>query len=147
MQNTERTINKERPPDLRVGDEFETEYPFFLVTNSYQKWDGVLIEEDRWIGGCRTSEETADSGYGTQTFFTADAEGRRILTVLGIAEMPKGWQRRVIYSVTLIQPDGKKRRNSKAYIVTEARFNRMAKGYFADYDINDDEWLAKDGGQ
>ncbi len=132
--------------NLKVGDKFETVYPFHSEYNSFTKYDGELIEYEQWVGGCRKSEEPADSGYGNQTVYTADAEGSRILTILGIAEMPKGWQRRIIYSVTMIQPDGKKRRNSRAYIVTEARFNRMATGYFADYDVND-EFISKEGAQ
>lgn len=74
--------------DLRVGDKFETVYPFIFITTDYQSYNGDVITDERWIGGCHKRFEAADCGYGEQPFYTADAEGKRILEVLSIADMP-----------------------------------------------------------
>lgn len=125
--------------DLRAGDKFETVYPFRFICTDYQSFSGDVVTDERWIGGCHKKFEPADCGYGEQAFYTADSEGKRILEVLAIAEMPGNWQRRVIYSCTMITPDGKIRAGRKAYTVTETRFIAMSKGYFTDYEVEDSE--------
>ena len=72
--------------DIRAGDRFETVYPFIFVCTDYQQWDGNVFNDERWIGGCRKTFEPADCGYGDQTVYTADAEGKRILEVLSVAK-------------------------------------------------------------
>ncbi|MEW9343916.1 hypothetical protein AB2709_12020 [Klebsiella quasipneumoniae] len=94
--------------DIRAGDRFETVYPFIFVCADHQQWDGNVFTDERWIGGCRKTFEPADCGYGDQTVYTADAEGKRILEVLSVAEMPGKWQRRIIYACHLIDPEGKR---------------------------------------
>lgn len=125
--------------DLRVGDKFETVYPFIFITTDYQSYNGDVITDERWIGGCHKRFEAADCGYGEQPFYTADAEGKRILEVLSIADMSGKWQRRIIYACHLIDPDGRERKGRKAYTVTETRFITMSKGYFTDYEVEDSE--------
>lgn len=124
--------------DLRVGDKFETVYPFIFITTDYQSYNGDVTTDERWIGGCRKTSEPADCGYGDQIVYTADAEGKRILEVLSVAEMPGKWQRRIIYACHLIDPEGRERKGRKAYTVTEARFLKMTSGYFTDYGLEDD---------
>lgn len=123
--------------DIRAGDKFETVYPFRFITNDYQSYNGEVITDERWIGGCHKNFEPADCGYGYQAFYTADGEGKRILEVLAVAEMPGNWQRRIIYACHLIDPDGIERKGRKAYTVTESRFLKMATGYFADYEVEE----------
>ncbi|MCK2179437.1 hypothetical protein MUN35_06980 [Hafnia paralvei] len=125
--------------DLRSGDKFETVYPFIFITTDYQSYNGDVTTDERWIGGCRKTSEPADCGYGDQIVYTADAEGKRILEVLSVAEMPGKWQRRIIYACHLIDPDGRERKGRKAYTVTETRFIAMSKGYFTDYEVEDSE--------
>lgn len=125
--------------DLRTGDKFETVYPFRFICNEYQSFDGDVISQEQWIGGCHKHFEPSDCGYGDQAFYRADGEGKRVLEILAIAEMPGNWQRRVIYSCTMIDPEGKVRKGRKAYTVTEARFITMSKGYFTDYEVEDSE--------
>lgn len=119
--------------DIRAGDLFETVYPFRRICDDFTSWEGKAISIEKWIGGCHKNYEPADHGYGDQVFYTADAEGKRILEVLAVAEMPGNWQRRIIYACHLIEPDGKERRGKMAYTVTESRFIKMSSGYFADY--------------
>ncbi|POP46898.1 hypothetical protein CHU32_08290 [Superficieibacter electus] len=129
--------NKQVNLDVRSGDRFECVYPFIYVSTDYQSYDGNIHTDERWIGGCRKTSEPADCGYGDQFIYTADAEGKRTLEVLAVAEMPGQWQRRVIYACHLIDPDGKERKGRKAYTVTETRFIAMSKGYFAEYEVED----------
>lgn len=125
--------------ELIAGDKFETIYPFKLVDSSYQNYDGDLIGSEQWVGGCHIDHEPSDCGYGEQPFYRADANGKRILEVLSVAEMPGNWQKRIIYSCHMIDPDGHLRKGRKAYTVTEAIFLKMSKGYFTDYDVEDAE--------
>ncbi|WP_289365880.1 hypothetical protein [Pantoea stewartii] len=120
---------------IRVGDRFETVYPFWLVINSYENFERKVITEEKWIGGCRKLYEPSDCGYGNTAFYVADGEGKRVLEVLSIAEMPGNWQRRIIYCCHLTQPDGAYRKGRKAHTVTENRFVEMTKGYFTDYEV------------
>ncbi|HIE3794027.1 TPA: hypothetical protein ACXL4G_004728 [Klebsiella michiganensis] len=125
--------------DIRAGDRFETVYPFIFVCTDHQQWDGNVFTDERWIGGCRKTFEPADCGYGDQTVYTADAEGKIILEVLSVAEMPGKWQRRIIYACHLVDPEGKERKGRKAYTVTEDRFIKMSSGYFADYGVENSD--------
>lgn len=122
---------------IKAGDKFETVYPFIFVCTDYQSYDGNVHTDERWIGGCHKNYEPADCGYGDRCFYTADAEGKRILEVLAVVEMPGNWQRRIIYSCHLIEPEGKERKGRKAYTVTESRFLKMSTGYFADYEVEE----------
>ncbi|EPC3824488.1 hypothetical protein ACRZK7_006067, partial [Klebsiella oxytoca] len=117
----------------------ETVYPFIFVCTDHQQWDGNVFTDEGWIGGCRKTFEPADCGYGDQAVYTADAEGKRILEVLSVAEMPGKWQRRIIYACHLIDPEGKERKGRKAYTVTEDRFIKMSSGYFADYGVENSD--------
>lgn len=74
--------------DIRAGNRFETVYPFIFVCTDYQLYNGDVHTDERWIGGCRKTSEPADCGYGEQTVYTADKEGKRILEVLSVADMP-----------------------------------------------------------
>ncbi|PLR20383.1 hypothetical protein PZBJ_20230 [Pantoea endophytica] len=120
---------------LSAGDLFETVYPFRMVTNEYENWERKVVTEEKWIGGCHKFYEPSDCGYGETTFYRADGEGKRVLEVLSVADMPGNWQRRVIYCCHLIQPDGVTRKGRKAHTVTEGRFVEMTKGYFAEYEV------------
>jgi len=122
---------------LKVGDKFETVYPFRFICTDYQTFGGDVLTDERWIGGCNKHFEPADCGYGDQVFYRADGEGRRVLEILSIAEMPGKWQRRVIYSCTMIDPEGKVRKGRIAYTVTEPRFMEMKNGYFTDYEVEE----------
>ena len=125
--------------DIRAGDRFETVYPFIFVCTDHQQWDGNVFTDELWISGCRKTFEPADCGYGDQTVYTADAEGKRILEVLSVAEMPGKWQRRIIYACHLVDPEGRERKGRKAHTVTEDRFIKMSSGYFADYGLENSD--------
>ena len=132
-------LTKQVNPELSAGDKFECAYPFRFICTDHQGFDGDVVTDERWIGGCHKRYEPSDCGYGEQTFYTADGEGKRVLEILSIAEMPGNWQRRIIYSCTMIDPDGVIRKGRKAYTVTECRFLAMQGGYFADYEVKDTE--------
>ncbi|HHL2708996.1 TPA: hypothetical protein ACQ39K_000482 [Yersinia enterocolitica] len=135
MQNTGSVNSKESPPKFKVGDVFDTVYPFKRHEYIYENIYGEIEEETKWIGGCHKQFEPADCGYGDQAFYVADGEGRRILEILAVVDMPGKWQRRIIYSCTMLPPEGNPRRGKVPYTVTEARFSSMIPGYFTEYEV------------
>lgn len=94
--------------DIRAGDRFETVYPFIFVCTDHQQWDGNVFTDERWIGGCRKTFEPADCGYGDRAVYTADAEGKRILEVLSVAEMPESGSAGSSMPAILLTRKGKK---------------------------------------
>lgn len=137
MQNTG-SVNSDAG-QLNAGDKFDTPYPFKEYEYVYQNYEGDIESETRWVGGCHKKQEPADCGYGEQTYYVADAVGRRILEVLAVVDMPGKWQRRVLYSCTMIPPNERPRLGRRAFTVTESRFKKMIGGYFADYEVEADE--------
>lgn len=134
--NIEQKVNES---SLKVGDKFETVYPFKRIEIPYRDVFGRDLLDVLWFGGCHRTTEHQDSGndYGyEETWYTADAEGKRILEVLAVVEMPRKFQRRIIYQCTMIPPEGKARKISATHCVTESRFKKMASGYFTDYELN-----------
>ncbi|WP_447874770.1 hypothetical protein [Serratia fonticola] len=133
MQNTG-SVNSDES-QLKAGDKFDTPYPFRLYEHTNQGYDGDIDSFEVWVGGCHKRLEPSDCGYGEVTRYVADAEGRRVLTVLAVVDMPGKWQRRILYSCTMIPPTEKPRLGRKAFTVTESRFKKMIGGYFTDYEV------------
>ncbi|EKN4745598.1 hypothetical protein ABSL26_004347 [Yersinia enterocolitica] len=133
MQNTGSVNSKESPPKFKVGDVFDTVYPFKKVNSYYGECSGEM--EIIWIGGCHKNEEEDDDGTRYANYYIADAEGRRVLNVLGVVDMPGKWLRRILYTCDMINPDGKTKKGKEIHVVTESRFSDMCRGYFTEYEV------------
>jgi len=113
---------------FNVGDKFKRTYPFILVGNPTYDCHGMLDGiDDVWIGGCRKKDEghTSEGGNGIVNY--CDAVGFIEFEILTFVEMPRKYQDRVIYCVTMIDPDGEVKRKNKAHTVTVSKFNQWIK--------------------
>ena len=126
--------------DIEAGSVFKKIYP-------YKHWCDEW--SDGWAGGCHESyEDGADifDNYCEQVrFLFADAEGFIEYEVLAFVEMPRRFQSRVLYTVTMIDPEGKTKKVNKCYCVTEQRFRgwieRDGSSYPCEYEVKDDSFL------
>ena len=121
--------------DLEVGQKYKKVYPFTY-------WDSE--DCDGWSGGARAHEvegsEIMDYCYEAVTYYDADGEGEIEYEVLAIVPMPRKYQTRVIYSVSMIWPDGTVKKSSKSHMATEAKFIKWVSSerssYPKEYTIN-----------
>lgn len=135
---------------MKAGDKFKKVYPFCSWSNTYESFRGFpgmpsreVTTEEGWRGGCnkQTEEgpEIMDGYYEQCDFHTCDAEGFIEYEVLAIAEMPRKYQDRIIYRVTMIEPEGDERKSSKAHMVTRTKFeewiNSVHSSYPHDYEV------------
>ena len=122
---------------MKVGDKIKKIYPFVGYVNKYTTLDGTEEADEGWAGGCKKDE--GDFPYGP-TYY-CDSEGFIEYEILAIVEMPRKYQKRIIYRVTMIDPDLKERKSSKAHMVTEAKFKEWLEAihssYYADYEVCD----------
>jgi hypothetical protein len=136
---------------MKAGDKFKKVYPYCAWSESYETYAftgfppqsrGVETNEG-WRGGCDRHTEDGPAVYEGQCiqeeFHTCDAEGFIEYEVLAIAEMPRKYQDRIIYRVTMIEPEGGERKSSKAHMVTRTKFeewiNSGHSSYPYDYEV------------
>ncbi len=131
---------------MKAGDKYKKVYPFMAWSNTYETFSGFgsAVETDEgWRGGCDRHTEDGPAVYEGQCIqeesHTCDAEGFIEYEVLAIAEMPRKYQDRIIYRVTMIEPEGAERKSSKAHMVTRAKFdewiNSGHSSYPYDYEV------------
>lgn len=127
--------------EINVGDTFKRVYPFILVSEMNYDFPDGYSPSEFWIGGCKKHSEEGPAvfeGQGLmQEFHTADAEGFIEYEVLAVVEMPRKYQERVIYRISMIDPDGGVKKSSKDYTVTMNRFMGWINGnaYCHEYDV------------
>ena len=113
---------------MKSGDKFRKVYPFKHISYG---------EDDFWVGGCHSQTddgaEIMDGYFEQCTNYFCDAEGFIDYEVLAVVEMPRKYQTRIIYRVTLINPDGKEKRSSSAHTVTEAKFLKWISSPYSSY--------------
>jgi hypothetical protein len=118
---------------MKAGDKFKKIYPFCSWSNTYEGCSGFFgepsrepVTEEGWRGGCNSHTEDGPAVYEGQCiqeqFHTCDAEGFIEYEVLSVAEMPRKYQDRIIYRVTMIEPEGEERKSNKAHMVTRTKF-------------------------
>lgn len=109
---------------MKAGDVFRNKYPFKRVDSptydSYGMLDGI---DDVWAGGCHSKHS-----HNYDSVFIADAIGFIEFEVLAYVEMPRKYQNRVIYCVTMIDPDGEISHKNRAHSVTEKKFKSWIDG-------------------
>lgn len=113
---------------FEVGDKFKRIYPYTMVDSptydSYGHLDGI---DNLWIGGCIKEDEGHSSEGGNGIVNYCDAEGFIEFEILAYVKMPRKYQDRVIYTVTMTNPDGEVKRKNKAHTVTVSKFNSWIK--------------------
>lgn len=70
----------------------------------------------------------------------ADGVGFIEYEVLAIAEMPRNYQDRILYRVTMTDPDGTERKKNNVHTVTLEKFKSFIKhqdAYHYDYDLEE----------
>ena len=130
---------------MKAGDKFKKVYPFLAYCNDNLWWRCEHTTDEGWAGGCKEHYEDGPAVYEGQClqdrFFTCDAEGFIEYEVLAIVDMPRKYQNRIIYRITMIDPDGNERKSSKAHTVTLAKFNNwiesLHSSYPHDYEVDD----------
>jgi hypothetical protein len=120
---------------MKAGDKFKKVYPFCAWSNTYEttplhdRFASREYETEKgWKGGCDKHYEDGPAVWEGQCiqeeFHTCDAEGFIEYEVLAITEMPRKYQDRIIYRVTMIEPEGDERKSSKAHMVTRGKFEQ-----------------------
>jgi len=130
---------------MKVGDKFKKVYPFLAYCHDNIEWGGEHTTDEGWAGGCRNHYEDGPAVYDGQClqerFFTCDAEGFIEYEVLAVVDMPRKYQTRIIYRVTMVDPDGNERKTLKANTVTLSKFLAwIGSGYSSyphDYEVDD----------
>ena len=121
--------------ELKAGDLIRKPYPFISWVDNFGHDSGGQYEG--WSGGCRSHEEDGPAVYNGQclqeTFYNCDAEGEIEYEVLAVVDMPRKYQTRIIYRVTMIEPEGNERRSSKAHTVTMDKFIKWAEASHSSY--------------
>lgn len=127
---------------MKVGDKFKKPYPFHVVTSTQcSSISGGLEPVDWWARGCSIHDEQYDEGHG-ERFYTAHGEGVIEYEVLSIAEMPRKFQNRVIFTLAFTDPEGAIIKTNKAFMETESKFLRLINSEHSpfpkDYELEDD---------
>ena len=117
---------------METGDKFKKPYPFKRWDHTYRRLDGTYETEEGWSGGCHVEEEYQENGC-QYNIYSADAEGVIEYEVLAVVEMPRRFQTRIIYRVTMIEPEGVERSSSKCHTVTESKFRKWAEAFGSSY--------------
>lgn len=132
--------------DIKVGDKFRKIYPFYQWDQTYQGFSrDEVITDEGWSGGCKKHYEDGPAVFEGQCiqeeFHNCDAEGEIEYEVLAFVELPRKYQSRVLYRVTMIEPEGNERASSKCHTVTEAKFRQWIESrnssYPHDYEVMD----------
>ena len=125
--------------DLEVGQLFKKKYPFKHWAHTHKNFSGDYETEEGWAGGCHVEEEYEENGCSCNNY-SADGEGFIEYEILAVVEMPRKYQTRIIYRVTMIDPEGGERRSSKCHTVTESKFrswiDKGGSSYPHDYFMN-----------
>lgn len=105
--------------DINQGDLIRKPYPFKICADqvSFGLEEHDFIEY--WRGGCNP---TLEDQYAESAIYEADGEGEIEYEVLAVVEMPRNYQPRVIYRISMIDPEGVERKSSKDYTVTMSKF-------------------------
>jgi hypothetical protein len=121
---------------MNAGDKFKKVYPFKSVLYSENSIYGLSVE-NIWVGGCyRETQDGAEIMNGCfeqVTDYSCDGEGFIEYEALAVVEMPRKYQCRVIYRVTMINPDGDEKRSSKAHVVTLSKFKKWINAPHSSY--------------
>jgi hypothetical protein len=123
--------------NIKLGDIFEKPYPFtyyvddFLVSGEHRTNEG-------WLAGCK---KTPDGPYGESFSCECDGEGFIHYEVLAVVDMPRKYQQRVIYTLSMTLPDGRIKKQNKAHMATLAKFKEWISAphssYPYEYEVND----------
>lgn len=122
--------------NIKAGDLIRKKYPYIRWVNDYESI-GYHRTEEGWSGGCKSHIEDGVAVYDghclQETFYSCDAEGEIEYEVLAVVDMPRKYQQRVIYRVTMIEPEGNERRSSKTHTVTMSKFLEWATAWHSSY--------------
>ena len=114
--------------DIEAGQIFRKPYPF-------KYWEDEW--SSGWAGGCHVTHEEGseimDGYYEEVTHFTADGEGEIEYEVLAVAEMPRKFKTRVLYSVAMINPEGGIKKANKCHTVTIDKFRAWIEAIDSSY--------------
>lgn len=125
---------------MKIGDKFKKVYPYCAWSNSHEVSVGFSREvftEEGWSGGCKSQVEDGaeimDGCFEQDTLYSCDEEGFIEYEILAIVDMPRKYQDRIIYRVTMIEPEGDERKSSKAHMVTRTKFEEWVNSPHSSY--------------
>lgn len=110
--------------ELTAGQEFRIAYPF--IKDTYGEYDGEeFVEKPTWRPGCRYEQCGCDDSEAV-----ADGNGEQIMTVVDVHK-PGKYPARVFYTVSWIDPEGRKFGKGKLHIATVEKFMRRTRGFMS----------------
>ena len=126
---------------MNIGDKFRKPYPFQFFCADLINNYGDHTTDELWMGGCKKNSD--DGQCHPNYHYTCDAEGEIEFEILALVEMPRKYQDRVIYRISLIDPDGKEKHSPKDYTVTRKKFHswidKEGSTYLYQYEVTNDE--------
>lgn len=123
--------------EFTAGQEFRSAYPF--VRGTFASYDeGGEYEVKTWNPGVVFE---ACGYYGDESQAVAQGEGSQILTVIDVHK-PGKYPERVFYTMTWVDPDGRKFGKKKLHIATTEKFRRLSRGFKFAYVIEREEAAA-----
>ena len=134
--------------ELKVGDKFNIEYPFFN-----QLMDEHNGKKYYWLTpGCHRDTYEEDAGWGSRevVYWTAHCMGNINYEILSIAKMPGRYMDRVIIKYHYTLPDGIKFSNGGIKTLTTRKLagqieqNRV---FPCEYEVDDNFKLANNKGK
>ena len=117
---------------MKPGELFRKHYPFKHWAHTHKNFGGDYETKEGWAGGCHVEEEYEENGCTFNTY-SADGDGYIEYEVLAVVEMPRRFQTRIVYRVTMTDPDGGERRSSKCHTVTESKFRKWVEAFASSY--------------
>lgn len=117
---------------MKTGDLFKKPYPFKHWSHTHKGFNGEYEVDEGWAGGCHIEEEYEENGCTFNTY-SADGEGFIEYEILAVVEMPRKFQTRILYRVTMIDPEENERRSSKCHTVTESKFKKWIESEGSSY--------------
>lgn len=108
--------------EFKVGDKFKRKYPFIRYCVDSMSW-GEHSTVEGWRPGC--SHESDGDGV----ILSCDAEGGIEFEVLAVFDLPRKYQRRVAYCLTMIDPEGCAKKGSTVHLATVSKFAEWLDGY------------------
>ncbi|MDB4261397.1 hypothetical protein N9878_00880 [bacterium] len=120
---------------MKAGDKFTKPYPF----KRFEYEDGFMGGQtvEGWGGGCHERSQDGPAVYYGQCmpelYWECDGEGFIEYEVLAIADMPRKYDQRVIYTVTMTNPDKEIKRMNKAHTVTMSKFLSWVESGYSSY--------------
>ena len=110
---------------MKVLEKFVIDYPFVRHVSPPVFGEAEVY----WVGGCTIESDECD------IYRTCNGVGQIIFEILAIVELPGKYQNRVLYRVTMIEPEGKVRKKNEVKCITITKFKQCISGYGHEYEV------------